>query len=63
MIAAGMLDGGLGRHLSDALRAQYLKHCSLKRLGGADEIARFAGWLALCNTYISGQALVLDGGL
>ncbi len=63
MIAAGMLDGGLGRHLSDGLRAQYLKHCSLKRLGRADEIAQFAGWLALCNTYISGQALVLDGGL
>lgn len=63
MIAAGMLEGGLGRHLSDSLRAQYLKHCSLKRLGSADEIARCATWLALCNTYLSGQALVLDGGL
>lgn len=63
MVAAGMLDGGIGRHLSADLRAQYLKHCSLKRLGQASEIAQTVAWLALCNSYVTGQSIILDGGL
>ncbi len=63
MIAAGILDGGLGKLLSPKLREQYLKHCALKRLGTADEVASLAVWLALKNRYINGQAIVMDGGL
>jgi 3-oxoacyl-[acyl-carrier protein] reductase len=63
MVALGILDGGVGSLLSEALRAQYLKHCSLARLGKADEVAQLVSWMALHNSYVSGQAITLDGGL
>ena len=63
MIALGILDGGVGALLSDTLRAQYIKHCSLGRLGRSAEVAELVSWMALHNRYVSGQAIVLDGGL
>lgn len=63
MVAPGILDGGMGKLLAPDLLAEYLKHCSLKRLGSADEVAEWAAWLALENTYVNGQAVLLDGGL
>lgn len=63
MVAPGILDGGMGKLLGPDLLAEYLKHCSLKRLGRADEVAEWAAWLSLDNTYVNGQAVLLDGGL
>jgi NAD(P)-dependent dehydrogenase (short-subunit alcohol dehydrogenase family) len=63
MVAPGILDGGMGKLLGPDLLAEYLKHCSLKRLGTADEVAEWAAWLALENTYVNGQSVLLDGGL
>ena len=63
MVAPGILDGGLARLLSDDLLQEYLKHCSMKRTGSAAEIAEFVAWLATENTYVTGQSIVLDGGL
>jgi 3-oxoacyl-[acyl-carrier protein] reductase len=62
-VAPGILDGGIGRLLSEELRADYLKHCALKRLGTAREVAEVVAWLALANTYVTGQTILLDGGL
>jgi 3-oxoacyl-[acyl-carrier protein] reductase len=63
MIAAGILEGGIGKLLSPKLREQYLKHCALKRFGTAEEVAALAVWLAVKNRYINGQSIVMDGGL
>ncbi|HJY77990.1 MAG TPA: SDR family oxidoreductase [Burkholderiales bacterium] len=63
MLAPGILDGGVAKLLSDELLQEYLKHCSLKRTGTAHEVAQFVSWLAMENTYVTGQAIVLDGGL
>jgi 3-oxoacyl-[acyl-carrier protein] reductase len=63
MIAPGLLAGGLARHLSQALLNEYLKHCSLKRLGTARDVADCVAWFALENTYVNGQTVLLDGGL
>ena len=62
-IAPGVLDGGLSRVLPDDLRAEYLKHCGLRRLGRLDEVASVAAWLALDNTLVTGQTIVVDGAL
>ena len=44
--------------------ADYLKHCSLGRLGSLDGVARFAAFLVSdANSYMSGETLVIDGGL
>jgi 3-oxoacyl-[acyl-carrier protein] reductase len=62
-LAPGILDGGIGALLSDTLRDDYVRHCALKRLGTAREVAEWAAWLALVNTYVTGQTILLDGGL
>jgi len=63
MIAPGILEGGMGTLLGDELLAEYVKHCSLKRTGTAREVADFVAWLVAENTYVTGQSILLDGGL
>lgn len=63
MVVPGILSSGLSKTIPDDLKNEYLKHSSLKRLGRADEVAKWVSWLALENTYMTGQVPVLDGGL
>jgi 3-oxoacyl-[acyl-carrier protein] reductase len=62
-IAPGVLDDGLSRVLPEDLRSEYLKHCGLRRLGRVEEVASIAAWLALDNTLVTGQTIVVDGAL
>jgi 3-oxoacyl-[acyl-carrier protein] reductase len=63
LVAPGILEGGLARHLDPRLLRDYLEHCALKRAGKSTEVAEVVVRLALENTYVTGQAIVLDGGL
>lgn len=63
LVAPGILEGGIAKHLTEELLEQYKQHCALERPGKASEIANFAVWLATQNTYITGQSILLDGGL
>lgn len=63
LIAPGMLMGGLAKYLSEELKNEYLHHCSMSRLGNAEEVADLALWLVNKNTYLTGQTLLLDGAL
>jgi 3-oxoacyl-[acyl-carrier protein] reductase len=63
-LAPGLLEDGVGRNLPDYRLADYLKHCSLGRLGTLHEVARFAAFLVSdANSYMSGETVVIDGGL
>ena len=62
-VAPGILDRGLSSTVPDDLRNEYLKHCGLKRVGRVEEIAGLVAWLATENTFVSGQTIVVDGGL
>lgn len=63
-LAPGLLNDGVGRNLPEHRLADYLKHCSLGRLGGLDEVARFAAFLVSdANSYMSGETVVMDGAL
>jgi NAD(P)-dependent dehydrogenase (short-subunit alcohol dehydrogenase family) len=63
-LAPGLLEDGVGRNLPDYRLADYLKHCSLGRLGGLTEVARLAAFLVSdANSYMSGETVVVDGGL
>ncbi|MCI0412074.1 SDR family oxidoreductase [bacterium] len=63
IIALGILEGGASRKLSHEVKDAYLKHCSLGRYGRAEEVAELATWMAIQNTYVTGQVIILDGGL
>ena len=63
LIAPGILNEGASAILAEELKQKYIKHCGLKRLGDTAEVAEMAAWLALENTYLTGQCILLDGGL
>jgi NAD(P)-dependent dehydrogenase (short-subunit alcohol dehydrogenase family) len=63
LVAPGILEGGMSRVLPEDLRQEYLKHCGLRRFGRMEEIAWWAAWLGLRNTYITGQTILVDGAL
>lgn len=63
VVAPGIMEQGLSKDLPEDLRAEYLKHCGLKRFGRLEEIASLVSWLALENTYVTGRTVLLDGGL
>ena len=63
LIAPGILEEGASRTLPKELLDEYLKHCGLRRFGRVDEVTPLACFLALRNTYVTGQTLTVDGGL
>ena len=63
-LAPGLLEDGVGRNLPEHRLADYLAHCALGRVGTFDEVARFAAFLVSdANTYMSGETVLMDGGL
>ena len=63
-LAPGLLEDGVGRNLPEHRLADYVKHCALGRVGTLEEVARFAAFLVSdANTYMSGETVVMDGGL
>ncbi len=63
LLVPGVVEGGASVHLTEALKKEYLKYCSMKRFAKASEIAEAAVWFGLENTYVTGQAILLNGGL
>ncbi|MFO0758654.1 MAG: SDR family oxidoreductase [Byssovorax sp.] len=63
VVAPGVLEAGASHLLPDDLRAQYLRHSGSKRLGRLQEVADLCAFLLLENTYVTGQTIVVDGGL
>jgi NAD(P)-dependent dehydrogenase (short-subunit alcohol dehydrogenase family) len=63
-LAPGLLDEGMGQNLPDSAVAEYIKHCALGRLGTLEEVARFAVFLVSDhNGYMSGETIIMDGGV
>lgn len=62
-VAVGLLENGVSQRVSSNLRNQYLKHCCLGRMGQPEEVANWVFWLIEKNSYITGQSIILDGGL
>lgn len=63
-LAPGLLEGGVGLKVPDHRLKDYLDNCALGRLGTFEEVAELAALLASERaSYISGQTVVVDGGL
>lgn len=63
VVAPGILENGATSVVPDDVRREYLKHSGLKRYGRHEEVAKTIAWLVTKNTYVTGQAIALDGGL
>ena len=63
-LAPGLLEDGVGRNLPEHRLADYIEHCALGRVGTFEEVARFAAFLVSdASSYMSGETVVMDGGL
>ena len=63
-IAPGLLEDGVGRNLPEHRLADYLKHNSLGRVGTFREVAELAAFLVSSkNGYMTGETIVIDGGV
>ncbi len=63
-LAPGLLEDGVGRNLPEHRLGDYMKHCALGRIGTFDEVARFAAFLVSdANSYMSGETIIMDGGV
>lgn len=63
LVAAGLMEEGISKTVGEDSLAEYRKHCSLGRPARTNEVAAAVVWLALHNTYVTGQVIVVDGGL
>lgn len=61
-IAPGMINTDMTAELSDGVKKNILEQIPLTRLGEANEVAETAIFLAQ-NDYITGQTIVVDGGM
>lgn len=63
-VVPGLLDGGVGENVPDALRADFISHCAVGRAGTAREVAELVCFLASDRAgYINGQNIMVDGGI
>jgi len=63
-LAPGLLEDGVGRNLPEHRLKDYLKHCALGRVGTLEEVAAFAAFLVSdANSYMTGETVVMDGGV
>jgi 3-oxoacyl-[acyl-carrier protein] reductase len=63
-VAPGFIDTDMTGALPEAQRQAAVARIPMRRFGTADEVASLVEWLALrAPTYLTGQVLVLDGGL
>ena len=61
-IAPGMIDSAMTQALSEKIQAQLIAEIPLHRLGQPNEIAYAARFLVE-NDYVTGQTMVVDGGM
>ena len=63
-VAPGFIETGMTAVLSEEVRAAYLEHIPLKRLGQVGDVAEAVAFLASDRaSYITGQVLAVNGGL
>jgi 3-oxoacyl-[acyl-carrier protein] reductase len=63
-IAPGILDEGVSTHLPPARLEEYVRHCSMRRVGTLAEAAEVVAFLASSrSSYMNGSTIVIDGAV
>ena len=63
LVQVGPLQDGVARELPIPLLADFERLSAIGRVGTADEVARAIAFLALENSYLTGQVFPVQGGL
>lgn len=63
-LAPGVLEEGVSANLPEARLSEFLRHCSLGRVGTFQEVAEITAFLCSDrNSYMSGATIVVDGAV
>ncbi len=63
-IAPGFIETRMTSDLPDKVKEEFLRNIPMKRMGTGEEVAAAVEFLALENSsYITGQVIILDGGM
>ncbi len=63
-VVPGLMEGGVGQGVPEALKQDFIDHCAMGRLGEATEVAELVCFLASERaSYINGQNIAIDGGI
>lgn len=63
-VVPGLIDGGVGEGVPEALRQDFIDHCATGRSGKASEVAELVCFLSSDKaSYINGQNIAIDGGI
>lgn len=63
-LAPGLLDEGMGKNIPEHRLADFIRHCALGRAGTLEEVAGLAAFLVSDKaTFVTGETIVVDGGL
>ena len=62
-IAPGFIDTAMTQKLKDEIKQKYLEFIPLKRFGQPEDVAEAAFYFCTGGSYITGQIIVVDGGM
>jgi len=62
-IAPGFIDTAMTQNLKDDIKQKYLGVIPLKRFGQPEDVAEAAFYFCTGGSYVTGQVLVVDGGM
>ncbi len=63
-VVPGLIEGGVGRNVTEKQKRQYLEFCTAKRLGEPKEVADLVVFVSSNRAaYINGQIIHIDGGI
>ena len=63
-IAPGLIETDFASGLPEIRKKDFEKFCPIGRMGTADEIAKFAAFIVSdLNSYMTGETVVISGGL
>jgi len=62
-IAPGFIETPMTEKLSEEMKNAPVERIALRRFGKPEEVAKLVKYLVVDGTYITGQVIIIDGGL
>lgn len=62
-IAPGFIDTAMTQKLKDDIKQKYMEFIPLKRFGQPEDVAEAAFYFCTGGSYVTGQVIVVDGGM